>query len=168
MQILIRPAIEQDAEAILEIHRQAIEDQCFVQNINEFTTTVEQKLKAIIKTRESSNSILLVAELDKQVVGWLSLSGYELEKLRHVAMLGMAVHRQFRRRGVGKTLTRYAIEWAKTNETLRRIGLAVFSTNVSAVQLYKSVGFEIEGIEKNEIRFSDGKFSDQILMGLTW
>jgi RimJ/RimL family protein N-acetyltransferase len=169
MKISVRLARPEDAEKIFQIHLQAVEDRdAFVFEPDEFKGTAEGKRQQIERFSQSKNSCLLVAEVEDQIAGWISLSGHELKKLSHVAMLGTAVDRNFRGRGIGSALVSHAIQWAKTSSSLRRIALAVFESNTPAVAIYKKFGFEIEGIERNEIRFADGKFCNQIIMAQVW
>ncbi|HEU12758.1 MAG TPA: GNAT family N-acetyltransferase, partial [Euryarchaeota archaeon] len=41
--------------------------------------------------------------------------------------------------------------------------LEVFSTNVNAIELYKKLGFEIEGIRKKQFKI-EGNYVDDVLM----
>jgi RimJ/RimL family protein N-acetyltransferase len=56
------------------------------------------------------------------------------------------------------------IEWAEKNETIEKLTLAVFSTNVRAIALYKKLGFAIEGMCHRDIKIPDGTYVDSILM----
>ena len=169
MKVKIRHAKTVDAEGILRIHRQALEDgNAFVQESIEFKGTIEGKQQQIDRAADSKTSCFFVAEAEQTIVGWISLSGYEFKKLNHVAMLGTAVERQHRNQGIGLDLVKAAIEWAKCHSHLRRLALAVFDTNRPAIAIYKKAGFKIEGVERNEIRFPDGTFCHQTIMGLVW
>lgn len=166
--INVRPATPYDAAEILEIHRQAVEQGTFVQTSEEFKETVESKREFILSFAISENSELFVAEHEGKVLGWLFLRGYSLRKLSHVAMLGMAVGKEFRGQGVGFQLVSHAIQWAKKNSQLKRISLAVFASNHAGIHIYKKAGFEVEGVERNEVRLENGEIIDQLIMGLTW
>ena len=48
---------------------------------------------------------------------------------------------------MGKRLLQQSIHWADENE-IKRISLQVLETNEKAIQLYKKLGFEVEGILK--------------------
>lgn len=43
--------------------------------------------------------------------------------------------------------------------------LNVLETNDKAIKLYEKLGFEIEGILKNDKRLADGKYYNTIIMG---
>jgi ribosomal protein S18 acetylase RimI-like enzyme len=56
-------------------------------------------------------------------------------------MLGMGVHRTYRRRGLGGRLLSTAVEWARDEARLKWIDLEVLSENHPAVALYLRSGF---------------------------
>ena len=41
----------------------------------------------------------------------------------------------------------------------------MLETNEKAIQLYQKLGFELEGILKNDKRLSDGKYYNTVVMG---
>ena len=71
---------------------------------------------------------------------------------------------QFRGRGIGKRLIAQALDAAQAFG-LQRVELTVRENNVNAIALYKKVGFEIEGVQREAI-LVDGKHENLILMGL--
>jgi ribosomal protein S18 acetylase RimI-like enzyme len=78
---------------------------------------------------------------------------------RHRAMLGMGVHRAYRRRGLGARLLDTAVAWARGESNMKWIDLEVLSENHPAVALYLAAGFtmtariadmlEIDGVSHN-------------------
>jgi ribosomal protein S18 acetylase RimI-like enzyme len=56
-------------------------------------------------------------------------------------MLGMGVHRVWRRRGLGRRLLAAAAGWARTETDVDWIDLEVLSDNLPAVDLYARAGF---------------------------
>jgi ribosomal protein S18 acetylase RimI-like enzyme len=56
-------------------------------------------------------------------------------------MLGMGVHRAWRRRGLGMQLVDAAIGWAQGETGLQWIDLEVLSENQPAIELYLRAGF---------------------------
>lgn len=65
---------------------------------------------------------------------------------------------------MGKSLLQQCIQWADENE-VKKISLQVLETNEKAIQLYQKLGFELEGILKNDKRLSDGKYYNTVVMG---
>jgi ribosomal protein S18 acetylase RimI-like enzyme len=91
------------------------------------------------------------------VAGHIDLRGRPEPAAKHRAMLGMGVHRAWRRRGLGLRLVDTAIEWASSEAGLKWIDLEVLSENQPAVELYLRAGFttiariadmlEIDGVQ---------------------
>lgn len=57
------------------------------------------------------------------------------------------------------------IRKARNFDDLKQINLTVVSENDSAKKLYKSVGFEVYGVERNALKFN-GRYFDEDLMVL--
>jgi putative acetyltransferase len=87
----------------------------------------------------------LVAVIDGQVVGNLSLHQNQGPRRRDVASFGMAVHEAFHNRGVGSALMAAMIELADGWLGIRRIEMEVWTDNLAAVHLYEKFGFVKEG-----------------------
>lgn len=64
---------------------------------------------------------------------------------RHAAGLGIAVHPEFQRRGVGRALMATLCDYADRWSPWTRLELTVFADNAGAIALYRSFGFEHEG-----------------------
>jgi len=49
---------------------------------------------------------------------------------------------------------------------IEKLGLYVFSTNTTALRLYKRHGFAVEGRYPRDIKFDEGQYVDTVAMGL--
>ncbi|MEP6978514.1 MAG: GNAT family N-acetyltransferase [Thermoleophilia bacterium] len=78
---------------------------------------------------------------------------------------GMAVAREWRRRGVGSALLAAAIEWARKGG-LHKLSLSVFPHNTAAIALYRKFGFVEEGRRVKHYRRESGELWDALDMGL--
>ena len=164
---MVREATPEDAQAIQDIYLSVLEEgNTFLGDAETFKTTVEQRADRIAAISESPHSRVFVAEEGGEVVGWLSLSGYDLRKMSHVTSLGMAIAKEHRGLGVGTKLMEVAVEWARLQPNLNKIGLAVFETNQAGISLYNKFGFREEGRQIKEVCLSDGQYIDQFIMGL--
>lgn len=107
---------------------------------------------------------VLLAVLDGRIVGNLGLhpAAPQLRR-RHAYSLGMAVHDDFQRQGVGSALMAAAIDLADNWMQIDRLELTVYVDNPSAIALYRKFGFEIEGTHKN-YAFRNGRFTDSYSM----
>ena len=107
----------------------------------------------------------LVAEIvdSKRIVGALGL--YRESNLRraHTGVIGMAVHDDYHKQGVGSKLLAAAIDLADNWLHLSRLELTVFIDNAAAIRLYEKFGFEHEGQLKH-YALRDGQMVDVYAM----
>jgi ribosomal protein S18 acetylase RimI-like enzyme len=104
--------------------------------------------------RKRGNKGLLAVAMNHRgrVVGFLNVERSTKPKSRHVANLdSIGVLPLYRRRGLGRELTRLAIEWARSSG-VRKLCLGVFSSNVTALRLYRSMGFVSDGINRRHYK----------------
>lgn len=107
---------------------------------------------------------VLVAVIDGRIVGNLGLHPAATQlRRRHAYSLGMAVHDDFVRRGVGSALMAAAIDLADNWMQIQRLELTVYVDNSAALALYRKFGFEIEGTHKR-YGFRNGTFTDSYTM----
>lgn len=119
----------------------------------------------IIKTdAEHPRSLFLVAAVYDRIVGFSRCEGNDLRRLAHQVEFGVCVLRDFWGYRIGKHLLQQSIEWADSIG-MKKITLKVLETNDKAIQLYKKLGFGIEGILKKDKLHSDGKYYNTIVMG---
>jgi L-phenylalanine/L-methionine N-acetyltransferase len=109
-----------------------------------------------------AGNVQIVAVLDGRVVG---TAGIKTAKGRrnHVGMIGMCVHDDFQRRGIGQALLAALIDAADNWLNLRRLELTVYVDNVAAITLYEKLGFTIEGTRRQDA-FRGGTFVDSYAM----
>jgi ribosomal protein S18 acetylase RimI-like enzyme len=75
------------------------------------------------------------------IAGHVDLRSRPEPAATHRAMLGMGVHRVWRRRGLGWRLLATAAGWARDETDIDWIDLEVLSENVPAIDLYARAGF---------------------------
>ncbi|KAL0580104.1 hypothetical protein V5O48_001880 [Marasmius crinis-equi] len=81
------------------------------------------------------------------------------------ADFGILLAPEFWGRGYGTEVTRFMVNYAFVELGVHRVSLWVFSHNVSAIALYKKIGFVEEGRRRKSIWVS-GKWEDFVLMGI--
>ena len=113
--------------------------------------------------RRHPNGAVLVAAVDGEVVGRLSLARDPHPASAHVADLGLMVAASHRRRGVGTTLLAAAEAWAR-GAGVAKLELHVFPHNAPAIALYEKLGYEREGLRRDHYRREDGGLADAVLM----
>jgi len=116
----------------------------------------------------TNNDHLFVAEVEeegsKKVVGLVGMHVNNANRARHSAEIGIMVHRDFQGIGIGRALLNKVIDLADNWLMLVRLELAVYTDNEKAINLYKSLGFEIEGTKKYAA-IRNGKYEDEYIMG---
>jgi RimJ/RimL family protein N-acetyltransferase len=167
MDFFVREGRPEDAEQIIAYVNRISEEPSIAIGLSpgEFNLTVEQEQKFITDRAAEDNSLFLVAEAEHQIIGVLTLRGGARRALRHEAVLGITVAREWRGRGVGNALMAHAVDWARRSGVIARIELQVFTSNQTAIHLYKNHGFEIEGCRRKAV-FRDGVYHDDYLMAL--
>lgn len=80
----------------------------------------------------------------------------------HRALLGMGVHRDYRRFGLGRQLVETALAWAAATP-LEWVDLDVLSVNLAARRLYERAGFVVTG-EVPDLYRIDGESHGSVMM----
>ncbi|MFZ3199345.1 MAG: GNAT family N-acetyltransferase [Bacillus mycoides] len=161
----VRSAVQTDAEQLSEIRVQ----------IDGETENMDREagegfidkigFQKIVKTdSEEMKNLFLVVEVHNRIVGFSRCEGSNLKRLSHKVEFGVCILREFWGYGMGKSLFQQSIQWADENE-VKKISLQVLETNEKAIQLYKKLGLEVEGILKNDKKLSDGKYYNTVVMG---
>ena len=78
---------------------------------------------------------------ERQIIGHVDLRSHPERFAEHRCLLGMGVHRGYRKLGLGATLLSHAEQWASTTAGLEWIDLQVLSENEVAIRLYLRMGF---------------------------
>jgi ribosomal protein S18 acetylase RimI-like enzyme len=105
-----------------------------------------------------------VAILDGKVIGWCDICPSSRSLFKHSGSLGIGVIAGFRGQGIGESLMRTALDQAK-QIGLTRVELTVREHNMSALNLYKKLGFVIEGVKRKGAKL-DGVYEDVIMMAV--
>ncbi|PEX92751.1 GNAT family N-acetyltransferase [Bacillus cereus] len=165
---MIRVAKEVDAESIMDIRKEIILSESttkfFIVSPNKLPNDIDLEREKTRKSNEKGN-LYIVYEVDGEVVGFLLFNRYELERLRHVGTMGMGIREAYCNQGIGTKLIEFLISWAKEQKGLEKICLGVVSANDRAIKVYKRMGFVEEGRQRKQIKYEDGSYGDDVLMG---
>jgi len=118
--------------------------------------------RSIIKNN-IENSFMYVAEEEKKLVGFLTGERGSANRIKHTAYIVIGILGGHRGKGIGKKLFEELEKWAVENN-IKRLELTVMTHNEKAVNLYKKMGFKIEGVKEHSILL-DEKFIDEYYMG---
>lgn len=110
------------------------------------------------------SSAHLVAVVEDKAVGDIFLHVPTNPRLKHSAILGMALHPDYWGLGIGSRLMAAALDLADNWLNLQRVELMVNTHNAAALRLYQKHGFIIEGT-KHYQGYGDGRWSHSHFMG---
>ncbi|WLR56797.1 GNAT family N-acetyltransferase [Mesobacillus subterraneus] len=161
----IRSAVETDAEALSNLRLQIDGETENLDRERGESFIDTNGFQSIIKTdTEGNRNIFLVAETNGRLIGFSRCAGNDLKRFRHKVEFGVGVIKEFWGYGIGKNLLQESITWADENDIIK-MTLVVMESNENARRLYEKLGFEVEGILKDDKLLSDGKFYNMIVMG---
>lgn len=164
--VKVRRATERDLEEFAKIVQSVADEGRYI-----FTEKVtEDRKRSMGKLFKDKGCLAIVAEAGtgkrRRILGSLTLTRYgDVEKAKHVRVLGMLVVKGHRGLGIGTKLMARALEWAKAQKEVEKIILGVFSNNQRALHLYEKFGFKVEGVKKRQY-YVAGKHEDEIEMAL--
>ncbi len=162
-QAVIRDAIVADAEKYGALRRAVLTESCFMlREPDEYDPTLRQLSAEIERLGQHETSRILVAEINQQLVGFLLVRGATLRRLRHSAVVIMAVLQAHRGQGIARRMLQETPSWAPP-VGLSRLELTVDVANHRAIRLYQKLGFRIEGTRRGAISLA-GQLSDDHVM----
>lgn len=160
---IIREAVSDDAEKmILYLNQVGGESDHLLHGENEFHVPVEGVKRKLAMSKESENSIILIALEDEQIIARAELEGYYAARIRHRAKFSISVKKEYWNRGIGTEMINRIIEQAKKMK-IRVIELEVISDNERGIHLYHKMGFVDIGIYKDYFNVN-GLHKDAVLM----
>ena len=117
---------------------------------------LEQRFRFSVESDEHRSFVLIE---DDAVIGALGLNPTDAPG---VLALGMWILPECRGRGGGRMLAVAALEARPADA--HKIELEVFTDNEPAIALYRSLGFEQEGVRRDHYRRKDGSLRSALLM----
>jgi RimJ/RimL family protein N-acetyltransferase len=116
-------------------------------------------------TSDLENRIILLAFDGPKVVGHLQISLAANARFRGTGDLFIYLHQDFQNAGLGAALMKEGIALARARR-VHRVELTVVAENHRAIRLYEKVGFQREGLKRENYLAEDGKYHDEIEMGI--
>ncbi len=124
-----------------------------------FPLTIEQ-LKDVIKSRFDSTVFLI----NDKIIGYANIYFYDDEKEPYIG--NVILSKDYRGKGLGKEIVKTMIHKAMSNHDTNCVKIAVFKSNLSVYNLYKSLCFEEY---KTEIRIDfEGNKQELVFMELNF
>jgi len=128
---------------------------------NERTKKLEL-INGLIERAVQGNNLLLVAENNGEIVGFISAQRSVPNRINHIAYIVVGVRKAFQGKGIGKEFFERLDLWACRNNIVR-FELTVMCHNMIALHLYEKYGFVVEGVKKKAI-LMDGEYIDEFYM----
>jgi len=153
---------ESDLPELVEALNSVIREGKYLFMNNEVTDMEEER--RWYKRSSKEGMLYLVASVDGKIVGGASIHP-RTDKRSHVAIFGVFIRDGYRNLGLGTTLTNAFIEVAR-ERGLEILQLSVYATNKRAFHVYKKCGYRECGRFVRDIKFTDGTYTDRILMEL--
>ncbi len=162
MSFTIRPASRADRDGVVALHKAA------AVTPGALARAPEEVTPAYGDYALASDICLVAVEPDGTVVGEIHAKRESIALFAHVlGGLTVAVHPERQGQGIGSRLFEALIAWARVQRPeILRIELAAGAGNPGAIRLYERLGFRREGRQVARGRLPDGRFEDDILMGL--
>jgi RimJ/RimL family protein N-acetyltransferase len=166
IEVTIREATKEDAQNMTDFYNVVGGETDFLSfGANEFKRDLQEYEEYITATSNEQNSIILLALIDSEIISIATINSSQKERTKHVGTLGIVISKKYTGLGLGKILMNDLIEWAKQNGVTKKISLVTNENNTVAIELYKKLGFEVEGLLKQD-NFINGNFNNTIIMGL--
>ncbi|MFA5369090.1 MAG: GNAT family N-acetyltransferase [Candidatus Paceibacterota bacterium] len=114
----------------------------------DFKTILKKSLK---KNIYSSNSLILVAEENNEIVGYLlafKINRPEMFSIKKTGLISdIFIKENYRKRGIGELLAKESFNWFKKSK-IKTIEINIESKNKPALNFWNALDFEDVSIEK--------------------
>ena len=160
--MLIRAAEPNDAKQLVNLIEQVESSGFMLFEPGERKVSDEQMKERIDSIKEGKSSIILIAEDNGDIVGYLFAVGGNPTRVKHSVYIAVGVGENQRGKGIGARLFEALEEWANL-QNIHRLELTVMTHNIAGIALYKKMGFQTEGTKKDSL-LVDGKYVDEFYM----
>lgn len=165
-EVVLRFPKKDDVNKFLDYINILIEEKTMILMMEKITLEEEREwLEGTIKGIENDIKIMIMIEIDNQVIANATVQ--RIAKRRnaneHIGNFGVAIRKEYRRKGLGKLLLEMLIEMAKKEWKIELAQLSVYDSNKPARELYNILGFKEVGRIPKGVKFYN-KYMDEIIM----
>lgn len=125
--------------------------------------TTEEQVLWFRKLESSLTSRRLIVVYSGEDVGVVRLD--QIDKHNKSVCVGLDIHELFRGKGLAKPVYRALLKEWFTTQKFNRVWLCVAEYNEVALGLYKSLGFNVEGVQRQAL-YKEGRYHDYIMMSM--
>ncbi|PJA47102.1 N-acetyltransferase [Candidatus Uhrbacteria bacterium CG_4_9_14_3_um_filter_36_7] len=127
------------------------------------TTLKEQTVWFSNYQKDKTKKFFTICD-QKKPIGFMGLKNISKEN-RNAELFILIGEDNYRGKGIGKIAMQWLLNYGFQKCKLHKINLGVIKDNIPAVKLYKSLGFKIEGVMKDEV-CSNGRYYDFLSMAI--
>ena len=164
IEVIIRTANIQDSGKMIELIKTIdSENRYMIRKPGEYKKTLSEMELRINNIIISKNSLLAVAEVDGQIVGYVKFDGKNKERLKHKGEFPIGITKNYWGKGIGSFLMEEMLGWCK-NAGIVKAELKVAEENNRGIQLYKKYGFKVVGRLEKDVYLENGEYLNFLLM----
>jgi RimJ/RimL family protein N-acetyltransferase len=159
--VTLRPATPDDAAEIIAAVRSKADERSYV--LMEVYGKDAATQREYIARLDRAHNLLLVATVDDAVVGSLALlDTFLCVGDEPTLAAGVHVVREWRGKGIGSAMLRYAVRWAEEHE-YHRIETDIFTSNERSLHLFRKAGFHEGTCKRRTVRVGSAQIAEIIL-----
>ena len=163
--VTVRCASAEDAKGLALLSRQIAGELAYTVTEPDEAPSAEEMAERIQDRHAHPARLLLVAaNTDGHIWGELDCGAGSRRRLAHRARFGISVARDHRDQGIGRALIQAMLDWAGTHPVIEKVVLGVFAENEAAIELYRRMGFVVEGRRVREFKLGPGRYADDLIM----
>lgn len=160
--MLIRPAREDDAEALRNIYNVEVRTSTVTFDLEPRTLEEQRRW---VRDRSGVHAALVAESDTGEVIGFASLSPYRPRAAYNTSVENSVyVHHEHRRSGVARALLEELVETAKRHG-FHAMFARIVGGHDASIGLHASLGFEVVGTER-EVGRKFGRWLDVVIMEL--
>jgi len=157
--IVLEQADLKDAKELLVLYKDLLEED--LPYLIESPIPTLSKEMDYIRMHGENRGLLLLARSSGKLIGSCSLIRGSAPYNEHICSLGLFISKSHRGIGIGTSLIEKSIKWCNKN-SIQKIELEALCNN-PAVNLYKRLGFEVEGCKRRAIK-KGKRYIDLLIM----
>ena len=159
LELVIREAEPQDAKSLIDFLNQVGKESDYMTLDAAGILMTEEQMSSFIQHQTASdNQIYLIALLDNEVAGLVSITADFHERIRHIGQVFIVVKRAFWNQGLGKFLLEEAIDWAENSGVIRRLEL-MYKQEMNVLFIcIRRLGLRLRAFKKEEPILQKGNF----------